>query len=657
MRSAHRSLRFLAVGALALTTSLGASVEPALAQSDGYLDHAALGAAIRSLAGSSDAASVEAIGSSHDGRDLWLVTIGSPGGAPIDERPGVLIVGNLSGDHLAGSALALGTIRYLLTSDDEAVAEALANRVFYVVPRLNPDGAEAVLAAVRSDRRGNARPVDDDNDGRTDEDGGDDLNGDGMITMMRVADPYGDFIVDPDEPRLMKRADAAKGEQGAWTVYVEGRDDDGDGFYNEDGAGGVDLDRNFQHAYDYWKPDVGPHMISEPETRALMDFVIAHRNIAAILTYGHSDNLVTAPDGQGNLGGFATSDLAGFAAAANAGVYDVGNFQQQGGFGFGGFGGFFFGGGGGPQLRGAQVGRDNDPSSGRRPATSVARGDIEYFKAVSDAYKEITGISTVGINREPQGAFFQYGYYQFGVPSFSTQGWGLPAAPEAAEGGDSDDPAPQAGAAAPAAPMAAMRGRMGGAGPGGRGGPPGNGGAAGGADARVLTAFDGAGIEAFVDWTEFDHPQLGTVEIGGFQPLAATNPAAGQVAELGDAHGRFAVRLAGMLPTTRIVNTEVIAHGGGIFTVTAEVENSGYFPTALEHGVTAGAVNPVTVQIGVDPEDVLTGAAKTSTTQALAGSGGREKFSWVIRGGSGDQVQIRLVSEKGGNDTATVTLR
>ena len=103
-------------------------------------------------------------------------------------------------------------------------------------------------------------------------------------------------MLSPEDDRLMKVADAAKGESGAYTLYWEGRDSDGDGFINEDGLGGVDLDRSFQHAYPYWERDAGPHMVSEPEARALMDFVVANRNIGAILTFGHSDNLVTPPD-------------------------------------------------------------------------------------------------------------------------------------------------------------------------------------------------------------------------------------------------------------------------------------------------------------------------------------------------------------------------
>ncbi len=49
------------------------------------------------------------------------------------------------------------------------------------------------------------------------------------------------------------------------------------------------------HEYPYFKPDAGVHMVSEPETRAIMEWIIAHRNVAAILTFGESDNLIVPP--------------------------------------------------------------------------------------------------------------------------------------------------------------------------------------------------------------------------------------------------------------------------------------------------------------------------------------------------------------------------
>lgn len=584
--------------------------EPGRGQSAAYLDFQEFTGELRSLVEPSSLAAMESLGTTLEGREIWVVTVGDPSGSALDTRPGVLVVGNLEGDHLAGSQIALEAIRYLLAnSEAEAVRRQLSHGVFYFFPRLNPDGAEAMFARVKQNRRTNARPWDEDNDGRTDEDGPEDLNGDGYITVMRVPDPAGRFMVDPSDPRAMKPADPTKGESGSYTLYWEGTDEDGDGFINEDGPGGVDLNRNFQHAYPYWTGDAGPHMVSEPESRALMDFVLAHRNIAAILTFGASDNLVTPPDSDGKLAEGSGPLLPLLADSSFAEVFDRGVLSTDGGDGRRGRSS---GRGGGDYLRGAQPGRDNDPSSGTRPAVTVADQDQVYFKAVSDLYKRITGVERVPLHRTPEGAFFQYGYFQFGVPSFSTPGWGLPEVDTDGKGGN---------------------------------------------DAGLLQALDSAGIQAFADWTPFQHPELGEVEIGGFLPYLTQNPPADRLPELGRKHGEFLVELAGMLPRVRIAKTEVKAHGDGIFTVEAEVENAGFLPTSLRHGQTSRSVGPTFLQIQIDDDDILSGADKTARIGVLAGSGSRESVTWVIRGQEGARVEIRLHSEKSGRDTATVTLR
>lgn len=630
-----------ALAASAAVVALAAAPTSARGQTATYLDFDGLTGELRSLVDRSDVATMRSVGTSREGRDIWVVELGSRSGASLDERPAVLVVGNLEGDHLVGSHLALEIVRYFVEGG-EGAGDVLDDQVVYVFPRVNPDGAEAMFNGVEWGRRTNAFPYDDDNDGRTDEDGPEDLNGDGVITVMRVADPSGRYRIFPGDERLMQRADPARGEQGGYALYLEGVDSDGDGFLNEDGPGGVDLNRNFQHAYPYWKADAGLHMVSEPESRALMDFVVDHRNIGAVLAFGLTDNLVTPPDSRGSLASPTVLDLPAFAAASNADVFDVG-IVEAGGGGFR----FFFGGG---QLRGAQPGRDNDPGSGRRPATTVDGADREYFETVSDAYREITGIEEVGIHREPEGAFFQYGYFQFGVPSFSTPGWGLPAATE------SEQPAGPEEEGGAEEEMAGAEGR--GARPAGGPGPRGRAASdEGGFDARLLGAMDAAGIDAFVPWSEHQHPELGTVEIGGFRPYAVTNPPPGDLRGLGRAHGEFVVRLAGMLPRVRIVDTEVTAHGGGIYTVEAEVENAGYFPTALQHGLVARSVEPTLVQIQVDPDAIVTGDPKSATVRRLEGSRSRESVRWLIRGSPGQQVEIRTLAQKGGTDSATVTLR
>jgi hypothetical protein len=294
----------------------------------------------------------------------------------------------------------------------------------------------------------------------------------------------------------------------------------------------------------------------------------------------------------------------------------------------------------------------------------VATGDLVYFQTVSEAYKRITGIESVPVHRTPQGAFFQYGYFQFGVPSFSTPGWGI-STPESGgeagtrQGGGGESP-PQvaagraAGAGGRTPPAGAMAARALGMAGGQAAGAsrPGT-----GNDALILSALEEMGVQAFVDWSTYQHPELGEVEIGGFVPYATQNPPADRIPELGEKHGEFLVELAGMLAHARIADTEVTAHGGGVFTVEVEVENAGLFPTSLQHGQTSRSVGPTLLQIQVDPEDILTGADKTTSLGRLNGSGTRESVTWVIQGRTGAQVEIKLRSQKAGTDSATVTLR
>jgi hypothetical protein len=625
-----------------------------------------------------DIARLEAIGESRGGRTIWAVEIAKSGGVAVAERPALLIAANLEGDQVIGSELALFTVEWLLTqyATNADVKRRVDEQAFLIVPRVNPDGAEAMFASPRTGQRTNSRPYDDDNDARTDEDPAEDLNGDGVITVMRVKDPAGRYRVHGSEPRLMVRADAAKGESGGWALYIEGTDNDRDGFYNEDGPGGVDPNRNFQHEYPYYAADAGPHMVSEPETRSLLDYVLARPGVAAILTYGGSDNLVNAPNTRGELASPAGVALTGFAEAGNAEARSVGTMQTGGGAGFGGM----FRGGAPPAgtAAGTSGGR---PSAGRRPATVVSTDDLEYFRTISEKYRKLTGIGRVASMRKPAGAFFEYGYYQYGVPSFSTPGWGIektaapdsaaPAAgrPGAPRAGAPDSTAPAAGrpgaqragapdSAAPSAPRPGPQRAGAGAPPVGQR-PGGNtaGSASDDNDLRVLKWLDMQQIDGFANWSPITHPQLGEAEIGGFKPYAVSNPPAAEISQLGAQHAEFALYLATLFPHVRIASTKVTAHGGGVFRIEAEIENAGYLPTALAQGVTARAVHPVMLQLGVAPEAIITGAGKTSFVTVLAGSATRQKFQWVVRGQAGARVELKLRSEKGGSEAVTLTLR
>jgi len=629
-----------------------------------YHTYAELSAALKAAAAAHpNLATLVSIGKSAEGRDIWAIEIASRSGTPVDQRPGLLIAANFEGDHVIGSELAVYLADYLLTSyaTDAAVKQRLDNHVFYIVPRVNPDGAELMFAPVKTGRRTNGTKFDADNDGRLDEDGPEDLNKDGVITVMRVKDPKGPYMIHPDDARLMKRADPAKGETGGYAIYWEGTDKDGDGFIAEDGPGGTDINRNFMHQYPYYQTDSGRYMVSESETRAMLEYVLKHRNIAAMLSFGESDNLISARAGAAN-----PISLLDFAERSNVQARRVGMFaDMSGGFGRGGRGGGGggggMGGGGGQQAAAAPAGRGG--GGGQVAATTVNAADAEYINAIVGKYREYTGLRNTGYTRAPAGAFYEYGYYQYGVPSFSTPGWGLPGAGRPAGAGAAAGDTGRGGGAAPAGMAAAAAAGGAGRGRGGAGGGMMAGAGAGdadfteGIDLRLLQWMDGEKIDGFVKWAPFKHPTLGDVEIGGFKPYTTTNPPVAKIADLGASHAKFALYLTSIFAKVKIAKAEAMALGGGIYRVRADVENTGYLPTTMAQGVVNRYVKPIMVQLGVAPDSIISGNEKTNSISSLAGSGTRQSFEWIIKGKPAQAITLKVVSQKSGADSATITLQ
>jgi hypothetical protein len=612
-------------------------------------------------------AKIVEIAASPGGRPVLAIEIANSSGTPAGERPALLIAANLEGDQLIGSEIALYIAEALLTgyASNPTIKQRLDHHAFYIVPRMNPDGAEAMFAPVKSFLKTNGSKFDNDNDGRLDEDGPEDLNKDGVMSMMRVKDPKGPYMIHPEDARLVRRADPAKGEAGGYVIYWEGIDNDGDGFINEDPAGGVDLNRNFQHQYPYYTPDAGPHMASEPEVRGLLDYVIARRNIAAILTFGESDNLIAAPTRAGGHAPASTVDLIAFANQSVEDSRRVGRFQGAGQpFFFGGRGG----GGGRGDAAGAPGGRGAGQPRPTPPATTVAGTDLEYFRTASDRYRQSTGIRTAPATRLPGGAFFEYGYYQFGVPSFSTPGWGISAGPTRSDTGPTGSDGVRQGPTGSDAVRQGLTGsdavRQGPTGPG-RGGATGGAGAGGdGAesgtaafDLRIVRWIDTEKNNGFVAWAPFKHPELGDVEIGGFRPYALSNPDPSKIADLGKSHVDFVTYLSSIFPKVAIADTRVTGLGGGLYRVKVDVENAGFLPTATAQGVRSRSVKPTMVQLGVNPEDIVSGDAKTNFFPTLAGTGRRQSYNWIIKGKPGSSITVKAMAQKGGTATATVVLK
>jgi hypothetical protein len=263
----------------------------------GQLDHEGLTATLRKLAeGPTPRAALTSLAKSGEGRDVWLVQVGAK---PAPATPALVIVANLEGDALISGQVAVALIdRLAAATADSPLGKAMADLTVYVVPRLNPDGAEATLKGATT--RTNLRPIDRDRDGAKGEDGPDDLDGDGLITSLFVPDTQATLKVDPKDPRLMLQADAAKGEPARFSEYAEGKDDDGDGLLNEDPAGGVNLARNWPYRWPEFDREAGEVPVGEPETLALVRFAFVHPEIYAVWSLGLMDNLREAPKKPGS---------------------------------------------------------------------------------------------------------------------------------------------------------------------------------------------------------------------------------------------------------------------------------------------------------------------------------------------------------------------
>jgi hypothetical protein len=366
---------FLAMmGAAWLGSAVPLSANPAL---KGYSNYAALADRVEKLA-KSELVEVASLGRTLGGREVFVLTIGT---APADEKPAILVVGNVHAPHLVGSELAMRLAEEVASraEKDAAVKELLARYTIYVLPRPNPDGSERAWKAPFEERDGNDRASDDDRDGRTGEDPADDLDGDGWITSLRVADESGRYMPHPDDPRVLIEADPKKNERGAYLLLAEGRDNDGDGEFNEDASRGTSFNRNFTFRYKYLQSGTGPNAVSEIETRAAADFAFDHPNIAVVFTFTPEDNLFNP-----------------WKPAAPQGT-----------------------------IR-----------------TNLVPADAPYVSWIAERYRQTVGGENAPSPPSGEGSFSEWAYFHYGRWSLAARGWWVPkfAAPAAGEADDAPKP-------------------------------------------------------------------------------------------------------------------------------------------------------------------------------------------------------------------------
>lgn len=283
--------------------ALGASAERKVPVAwNQYYDHAGLGAILARLNRAfPELTKLYSIGKSYQKRDIWCLEVTARNVGDPNRKPAMYIDGNIHGNEIQAGEVVAYTGWYLCHQYGrlEKVTALLNDRVFYLVPTINPDGRDFWIHGGQFARSG-LQPTDNDRDGLMDEDDCEDLNGDGFISMMRKKDPEGRFKLHPDYPKYLM-VQAKPEEPGQYMLLGwEGIDNDGDGRINEDGPGGYDLNRNW--AYD-WQPSyiqygAKDYPFSQPETRAAAEFVLAHPNIAAAQSYHNSGGMILRSPGR-----------------------------------------------------------------------------------------------------------------------------------------------------------------------------------------------------------------------------------------------------------------------------------------------------------------------------------------------------------------------
>lgn len=195
-------------------------------------------------------------------------------------------------------------------------------------------------------------------------------------------------------------------------------------------------------------------------------------------------------------------------------------------------------------------------------------------------------------------------------------------------------------------------------------------------DLRILAWNDEElGGDGFVDWYPFVHPQLGRVEIGGWDFFRTwTNaPPALMEAEIAP-HSEWAVSHLLASPRLGVRSFAADPIGDGVWRVRLVIENTGWLPTNVTRkALDRKAVRPVETELVLpDGASIALGEARQELGQ-LAGHGrarqmlamfdggfdptdDRAKAEWIVRAAPGTTMSVTARHARAGTIRAELTL-
>ena len=522
---------------------------------------------------------LQSLSKSQMGRDVWLFVINNPETGKPEEKPGFFL-NQIHSSEVIASMSCNFTIWHLLSNygKDSDITKIVDSVVWYIVPRLDVDGAEAYLTGKPAGE--DPDPVDSDGDFLFDEDPPEDVDGDGFVVQMRQKDIKGEMKISEKDPRRMVRK--AKDETGGtyYKMYVEGIDNDGDGKINEDSFSMRFLsNRNYPGN---WRPQTvqrggGRYPLEESVTRAEVDFIADHPNIAIYVQHHCCGRVIlrpptTAPDkdfkhkGDLELYRIASArclEHSGWDLATS--VYDW-NYPPDT-----------------PNRKSTQIYRDKDGKLKNVPETIDPERE---FSGPGFEFGEAPGDRGYGKGYFAWGSSLETTYNLFGIFSLGDEHWNMP---------DYD----KDGRVSP--------------------------------EERFKWNDEEMNGELFVDWHTFEHPTLGQVEIGGWI-WRKTSPPEGELiqkeCEMGN---NFVIYLAGLVPKIDVGEFEVIDKKGGIYQLEIAVKNTGFLPTATEQARALKIDEPILLEIIPDDNlEIIFGEKKTKLGQ-IEGYSESPKTTVILR--------------------------
>jgi murein tripeptide amidase MpaA len=533
-----------------------------------------------------DLIQVSSIGTSHESRPIYLYTLTNRLTGSDLEKPALWIDANIHATEITGTTSALYIAYHLLSGygTDPQITRQLDQNVYYIVPRVNPDGAEWAMAPNPRFIRSGVRPYpwEDKDEGLFSQD----INGDGKILQMRFQDPNGDWKISSLDPRLMEKRTPDENGGIYYRLFTEGLMEDYDGYLIKLARPleGLDFNRNFPFE---WRTEgdqngAGPYPTSEPETRALTDFVIKHPNINIAITFHTFSRVILRPYSTKSDDDMNTEDLWVF----------------------------------------KKIGEIGTKITGYRCVSTFH--DFKYHP------KEVT-----------TGAFDDWMYDHHGVFTYTIELWDLPT-----EAGIKDRKFIEWWREHPHEE-----------------------------DLQILKWIDEHGAsDAYLPWQPFDHPQLGKIELGGWNNMYTwRNPPLDFLESEVKKHYPFILTLGELLPHLAVVSLDVQKISEDRFHLNLVLENRGFLPSyTSQQSKSRKSSRPVRVELEL-PEGVLLSNGKrreeighlegrsnkldVSAYSADSPTDNRARLEWVLQAPSGTKVLVKILSERAGSISREVILQ